>query len=140
MIGQIIFGVIDAAVFGIDPATDDPRRIFVGIFQLAVLLPMLAVGWRRMHDTGRPGWYILIPALISIAFLALVMTGVITFAALTMSVDEPAVLIGPAALFGSTSLMVLGLMQVVATIILLVWLTRPSEAGANAYGPTPARV
>ena len=31
------------------------------LFNLAVLLPFLAVGWRRMHDTGRPGWWILVP-------------------------------------------------------------------------------
>jgi uncharacterized membrane protein YhaH (DUF805 family) len=31
------------------------------IFNLAVLLPTIAAGVRRMHDTGRPGWWILVP-------------------------------------------------------------------------------
>lgn len=30
------------------------------LFSLAVLLPSLAVGVRRLHDTGRSGWWILI--------------------------------------------------------------------------------
>ena len=31
------------------------------IFQLATLLPSIAVGVRRMHDTNRPGWWIIVP-------------------------------------------------------------------------------
>lgn len=31
-----------------------------GLFSLAVLLPMLAVGARRLHDIGRSGWWLLI--------------------------------------------------------------------------------
>lgn len=31
------------------------------IFQLAVLVPSLAIGARRMHDVGKSGWFILIP-------------------------------------------------------------------------------
>ncbi|MBQ1960275.1 MAG: DUF805 domain-containing protein, partial [Akkermansia sp.] len=32
---------------------------FIGA--LACIVPMIAVGWRRMHDIGKPGWFILIP-------------------------------------------------------------------------------
>ncbi len=35
--------------------------IFSGIFGLATLIPGLAVGARRMHDTGNSGWYLLVP-------------------------------------------------------------------------------
>ncbi|MCX6021796.1 MAG: DUF805 domain-containing protein [Chloroflexi bacterium] len=31
-----------------------------GLYQLGVLLPSLAVGVRRLHDTGRSGWWTLI--------------------------------------------------------------------------------
>lgn len=34
--------------------------ILTGIYQLAVLIPSLAVGARRLHDTGRSGWWQLI--------------------------------------------------------------------------------
>jgi uncharacterized membrane protein YhaH (DUF805 family) len=30
-----------------------------GLYQLIVLVPGLAIGARRLHDTGRPGWWLL---------------------------------------------------------------------------------
>jgi len=32
-----------------------------GLYQLAILIPSIAVGIRRMHDTNKSGWFILIP-------------------------------------------------------------------------------
>lgn len=43
-----------------------------GLFSLAILVPTLAVSWRRLHDTGRAGgwWFInLIPAVGLIIFI-----------------------------------------------------------------------
>lgn len=37
------------------------NRAFGTIYFLAVLIPGIAVSVRRMHDTGKSGWYILIP-------------------------------------------------------------------------------
>jgi len=34
--------------------------LFSGIFALALLVPSIAVGVRRLHDTGRSGWWLLI--------------------------------------------------------------------------------
>ncbi len=35
---------------------------FLGnIYSIAVLIPSIAVGVRRMHDVGKSGWYLLIP-------------------------------------------------------------------------------
>ncbi|WP_252306627.1 DUF805 domain-containing protein, partial [Vibrio splendidus] len=31
------------------------------IYSIAVFLPSLAVGVRRMHDAGKSGWFLLIP-------------------------------------------------------------------------------
>ena len=40
----------------------DPSLTLVNqIYSLAVLLPSIAVGVRRMHDLGKSGWYLLIP-------------------------------------------------------------------------------
>ncbi len=44
-------------------------QILVSIFQLALLLPSLGVGVRRMHDTNRSGWWILLP-IVNIVFWA----------------------------------------------------------------------
>ena len=33
----------------------------IGLIQLAILIPTIAAGWRRAHDSGHAGWGILIP-------------------------------------------------------------------------------
>lgn len=33
----------------------------VGLYQLAVLIPSISVGVRRMHDINMSGWFLLIP-------------------------------------------------------------------------------
>ena len=44
--------VVDVAI-GID--------VFANLAVLALFLPLLAVGARRLHDTNRSGWFILVP-------------------------------------------------------------------------------
>lgn len=52
-----IVGSILDAIFGLRSGTTGPIQ---GILQLALLVPSLAVGARRLHDTGRSGWWLLI--------------------------------------------------------------------------------
>ena len=35
--------------------------ILSNIYSLAILVPSIAVGVRRMHDVGKSGWYLLFP-------------------------------------------------------------------------------
>ena len=35
--------------------------VFVQLYNLAVIIPSLAVGVRRMHDTDHSGWWLLVP-------------------------------------------------------------------------------
>ncbi|MET4640325.1 DUF805 domain-containing protein [Streptomyces sp. NBC_01724] len=51
VIAVIILAVLDA-VLGTQP-------VLIAIYYLAVLLPSLGVFVRRLHDTGRSGWWIL---------------------------------------------------------------------------------
>jgi uncharacterized membrane protein YhaH (DUF805 family) len=53
-VGGMIGGMIGTA-----PGVDESPLVL--IYQLAVLIPALAVGVRRMHDTGHSGWWILFP-------------------------------------------------------------------------------
>jgi uncharacterized membrane protein YhaH (DUF805 family) len=39
-----------------------------GVYNLALLIPGIAVGVRRMHDSGRSGWWLLVP-LVNLVFL-----------------------------------------------------------------------
>jgi uncharacterized membrane protein YhaH (DUF805 family) len=54
----ILFGFIVGVVLGAVSVT------VANLFALAILLPQLAVGARRLHDVGRSGWWqllVLIP-------------------------------------------------------------------------------
>ncbi len=53
----IIYGLI-----GLSAATNSPIFMFIVIlYGIATILPSIAVQIRRMHDSGRSGWFILIP-------------------------------------------------------------------------------
>ena len=122
-LGQAAAGVIDAAVFG--PGA--PAALFAPLFGLATLLPSLAAGWRRMHDTGRSGLYLFYPVI--------VMIGIASFGAFTMGIPEGAV--------QDASVIVLalaGFVFIISPLLVLWWLTRPSEPDPNRYGPPPAEV
>jgi uncharacterized membrane protein YhaH (DUF805 family) len=51
-------GVVDAAL-GLTPAGEQSG--LVAIYQLATLVPLIAVAVRRMHDTDHSGWWVLVP-------------------------------------------------------------------------------
>ena len=52
---QLVLGIVDATVFGMDNLSP-----LSNLYSLAVLVPSLAVGARRLHDIGRSGWWQLI--------------------------------------------------------------------------------
>lgn len=52
MIVSVILAVVEAGL-GIPP-------IVSGVYMLAILLPSIALCIRRVHDTGRSGWWFLI--------------------------------------------------------------------------------
>ena len=55
-----LFNVIIAFVLGFIGGLTE--MTFLGnIYSLAVLIPGIAVGVRRMHDVGKSGWFLLIP-------------------------------------------------------------------------------
>lgn len=54
-----ILGVIDSALFGTAP-DGAPVSILGAVFSLAVLLPNIAVGVRRLHDRDMSGWWLLL--------------------------------------------------------------------------------
>ena len=52
-------GVLDA-IFGLRSGSYGGTGPIQGLLQLALLVPSLAVGARRLHDIGRSGWWQLI--------------------------------------------------------------------------------
>ena len=138
VIVSIVLAIIDTSLFGMNPETGESNQVITPIFQLAVVIPMLAAGWRRLHDTGRPGWYLLLPAALSIATMFMLFSGVAVFSVLEQGAEDPDALRGPAALLGATGLMVVGVLQLILSVLMIWWLSRPSQDGANDYGPPVA--
>jgi len=56
---SIILSIIDR-ILGLDYANNSNSGVLSSIYSLAVLIPSIAVGVRRMHDTNRSGWWVLI--------------------------------------------------------------------------------
>jgi uncharacterized membrane protein YhaH (DUF805 family) len=55
-----LVGAILDAIFGLRSGVYSGTGPIEGLIHLALLLPSLAVGARRLHDTGRSGWWLLI--------------------------------------------------------------------------------
>jgi uncharacterized membrane protein YhaH (DUF805 family) len=120
IIATIIDTMIGSRVFG-------PYGIVACLAYLALLLPYLAVAVRRLHDTGRTGWWMVAPL-------------VLTFAALTMmgpSLTDPRVMSNPAAMaeMGTASLVLLA--AVILGLVVLVFFLMPGTRGSNRYGEDP---
>lgn len=56
----VLFNLIVSAGLVILEFILDIKSVLTVIYSLAILLPSLAVTFRRLHDTGRSGWWILI--------------------------------------------------------------------------------
>jgi len=90
------------------------------LMMLALLVPGLAVTARRLHDTNRSGWWMLI------AVVPYFIVGVLA---------------GGAAASGSMGALagagLVSLLALVGAVVLLVFLVLPGTRGDNRYGPDP---
>ena len=129
--------LIDGVLFGFGTPQEPAVEVVGPLVSLVTFLPMLAVGWRRLHDTGRPGWYLLVPMLISLATFVGLMLGVVGFAGLERAGADPEALTAAAAELGIAGIAVALVVQLACTLLILWWLTRPTEPVDNRYGPVP---
>jgi uncharacterized membrane protein YhaH (DUF805 family) len=99
---------------------------------LALLLPTWAVTVRRLHDTGRTGWWALVPI---VPLLALIATAFAAVFVLVLNFGDE----GNGSLFWlvTVPLLVLFLLTIASFILLLVFLCQGSRPGPNKYGPSP---
>lgn len=97
----------------------------LGLVYLALIIPMLAVGVRRLHDTDRTGWWLLAPLLPYLIGFALVGSALFS---------------GPEGLAQSgsfgTAMIFFGL-GFVLSIVVFVFTVLPGTKGENSYGPDP---
>ncbi|MBV9570571.1 MAG: DUF805 domain-containing protein [Alphaproteobacteria bacterium] len=89
-------------------------RLLSMLFSLALLLPNLGMGIRRLHDVGKPWFYVLLPLVPSVlASLFLVM-------------------------FLLPLAMLCWLATLVASVYLIYLYVQPGDPAPNMYGPPPA--
>lgn len=55
-----LFSFLAAVILGILENIIGLNSVLTGLYSLATLLPSLGVGVRRLHDTNRSGWWLLI--------------------------------------------------------------------------------
>jgi len=93
------------------------------IWNLATVIPTLALGWRRMHDLGKSGWWNFFPVapLIWAIVAAIILS--------EMGDNESPVAIGAAVMGFAATL--------AASVYVIVLLARDSDPRPNRYGPSP---
>ena len=108
------------------------------VFGFLIILPWLAVTWRRLHDTGRPGWYGLLPFAVSAVVFALIyLTSVpvpIDTSQVPAGIEMPSTTRVPA---NGLLFFLFWLIAVGSFILVTIWLCRASEPSSNKYGPNP---
>ena len=67
-----LFNLIIAIVLAVIEGVVGSPGIVGMIYSLAVLVPSIAVGIRRLHDTGRTGWWLLIALIPLIGAIVLI--------------------------------------------------------------------
>lgn len=120
IVAALVLSVVENLV-GLDNMVG-PYGPLTLIFLLGLLVPGLAVTVRRLHDSGRSGWWILIAA---VPYFIL---GVIVGMAAT---NDPTTT-------GMGMLGLAGLVALAGAIALLVFMVLPGTPGDNRFGPPTA--
>lgn len=111
----LFLALASAACSIVDAAIGKP--VFSALFNLLIFLPNISLTVRRLHDTGRSGWWLLAPF-----FPAFVSAFILVVAG-----EQAGALVAGVGVF-------VGLGTIVT---LLVWFCRASSPGDNRYGPNP---
>ena len=128
-----LFTFVISVVLGIVGSFVSALQFLEGVFSLAVLLPSLAVTVRRLHDTNRSAWWLLIYAgIVFVWVLGGIVLGVVN------EVQNPEIVESES--FenwnGATAyFIVCGLISVAGAITLLILCAMSGTPGPNRYGP-----
>ena len=142
-----LFQVIVSIIFGIAKSTAgagsaDVIKLVNGIFSLAIFLPTLAVGVRRLHDTNRTGWWIVFPVVVMIVgFIAYLATAGSAGVANLQKLGELESGSTPQQVMDAfsnlSSMLWVFVAYVAAALLLLVFDVLDGTPGVNRFGPDP---
>ena len=106
--------------------------LLTSIFSLGIFVPNLAVQVRRLHDTDRRGWWLLLPIIPYLIGFGIMIVGAVSAFRPGQSAPQGAIgLIGLGGLF-----FVIGL---ICAILVLVWFCMDGTRGPNRFGEDPKR-
>lgn len=69
---NLLDAFVVASLLGFGAGAEDAGQPLSFLASLALILPNIAVGVRRLHDTGRSGWWILLALIPLIGILVLI--------------------------------------------------------------------
>jgi uncharacterized membrane protein YhaH (DUF805 family) len=118
-------GFFEAFAIGYENTTNG---VLTGIFNLAVFIPNLAVTSRRLHDTGRSGWWQILPLVL--LFVVGVIMGVAALSSYSAMGDSGVSLF-------VTVVCVLAVL--ISVVVLIVWLASRGTKGSNFFGEDPVQ-
>ncbi len=125
MIASIVLVIIDVVIGTFNQETG--VGVLGSIYSLGVFIPYLAVTVRRLHDTNRTGWWVLMPAISIIAagILAALLAPMLSNA--ESGTDTASNIIA----------LLVGLAVLASGITIFVFLVLDGTVGANKYGDNP---
>jgi len=106
-------------------------NVIGGLANLALLLPSLAVGVRRLHDSNLSGWWLLAPVGCAILGLVLFIAGL---GAVLVQIDNPDPHLAG---FAIPFIIIGGLVLLASAVLGIVLMVRSSTPGPNRFGPHP---
>lgn len=123
-----MFALFNAIMFTIANVIDDAIGCVIvrPLYDLFIFVPSLSVNIRRLHDTDRSGWMLLLPSI--------PLVGLIILYSLLIFVPELSVI---RRLHDTGWMLLLLFISLVGLIILLVFLCQDSKPGENRFGPNP---
>ena len=68
----LITTVISFGAWVIDGLLFPEQRLISNLYSLAIVVPSVAVGARRLHDTGKSGWWLLLIVAFPFGLIALI--------------------------------------------------------------------
>ena len=115
-------------------------------FSLAVLIPELAVLCRRLHDTGRGSWWVVLMAILMGGYYGTFATLIGSNFSDMASATNPEDMMGMAQEMANsiqaapglaTVMMLCSMGSIIMAIIMLIFTVKDSDWNDNKYGPSP---